>query len=103
MAVYTHLEHREIVAILGQYDIHNMTAYKGIAQGVENSNYLIICSDKRYILTIYEERVAGDDLPFFIGLMQHLSGEGVECPVPLKTSNDEHIIDISGKNLATCS
>lgn len=73
MAVYTDISEVELAAFLENYEIGELLSYKGIAEGVENSNFLIHASSGSYILTLYEKRVNRDDLPFFLGLMQHLS------------------------------
>ena len=73
MAVYTKLEPQEISNFLEQYNIYNFKGYKGITEGVENTNYFIKTSEQDYILTIYEKRVAENDLPFFIELLSKLS------------------------------
>ena len=73
MAVYTDVSDEELDAFIGSYDIGALTSFKGIAEGVENSNYLVHTENGRYILTLYEKRVSPEDLPYFIALMQHLA------------------------------
>ena len=80
MAVYTEVSDEELSAFLDTYDIGTVLSYKGIAEGVENTNYLLHTTKGSYILTLYEKRVREDDLPFFLGLMQHLAHEGPELP-----------------------
>lgn len=80
MAVYTHIAAEEMEALLTAYDVGSLVSAKGIAEGVENSNYLIETTVGRYILTIYEKRVDGGDLPFFLALLDHLADK--DCPVP---------------------
>ena len=82
MAVYTKLEPQEISNFLQQYNIYNFKDYKGITEGVENTNYFIRTSEQDYILTIYEKRVAENDLPFFIKLLSILSEKRFPCPKP---------------------
>src|SRR5690606_15029070 len=82
MAVYTDIGEAELAAFLRQYDIGELTSYKGIAEGVENSNYMLHTTTGAYFLTLYEKRVRRDDLPFFLGLTRHLADRGVRCPVP---------------------
>ena len=77
MAVYTDINEIELAAYLENYDIGTLLSYKGIAEGVENSNYLLRTSEGTFILTLYEKRVDRDDLPFFIRLMQHLAVNGI--------------------------
>ncbi|MEM1196189.1 MAG: homoserine kinase [Pseudomonadota bacterium] len=80
MAVYTHLGAEELAALIARYDVGELTSAKGIAEGVSNSNWLIETTHGRYILTMYERRIDLDDLPYFLGLLDHLSAKG--CPVP---------------------
>ncbi len=83
MAVYTHIGSRELTEFIDSYDIGDLLSCKGIAEGVENSNYLLQTGQGRFILTLYEKRVNPDDLPFFLSLMQHLAAENVACPLPV--------------------
>jgi homoserine kinase type II len=73
MAVYTDVNEDQLRAFLAEYDVGTLLSYKGIAEGVENSNFLLRTSGGTFILTLYEKRVNRDDLPFFLGLMDHLS------------------------------
>jgi homoserine kinase type II len=84
MAVYTDVSAEELQAFLATYDVGDLLACKGIAEGVENSNFLLHTSRGSYILTLYEKRVAAQDLPFFLGLMEHLAARGITCPQPVK-------------------
>jgi homoserine kinase type II len=84
MAVYTEVGDDELRAFVALYDIGEVLSCKGIAEGVENSNYLVTTERGNFILTLYEKRVAPADLPFFIALMEHLAQGGVACPTPLK-------------------
>jgi homoserine kinase type II len=84
MAVYTDVTAEDLQKFLVNYDIGDLLAYKGIAEGVENSNFLLHTSRGYYILTLYEKRVAASDLPFFLGLMEHLAERGLTCPQPVK-------------------
>lgn len=83
MAVYTEVSDEEVAAFVAQYDLGAVLSCKGIAEGVENSNFLIVTERGPYILTLYEKRVDPADLPFFLGLMEHLARKGVECPLPV--------------------
>jgi homoserine kinase type II len=76
MAVYTQVDDAELLAFLATYDIGDLLSCKGIAEGVENSNYYLHTSAGSFILTLYERRVAEADLPFFLGLMEHLARRG---------------------------
>lgn len=80
MAVYTHVDPDDLSALVARYDIGTVASCKGIAEGVENSNFLLETTGGRFILTLYEKRVSEDDLPFFVSLLDHLAGRG--CPVP---------------------
>ena len=80
MAVYTHLSAEDLEALIGEYDVGELVSAKGIAEGVSNSNWLVETTAGRFILTMYEHRVDADDLPFFLGLLDHLSSKG--SPVP---------------------
>ena len=89
MAVYTEVSDEELSAFLDTYDIGTVLSYKGIAEGVENTNYFLHTTKGSYILTLYEKRVREDDLPFFLGLMQHLALKGLNCPLPVDNRRGE--------------
>ena len=100
MAVYTHIGAEDMAALLGRFDVGDLVSAKGIAEGVENSNYLIDTTQGRFILTIYEKRVDAGDLPFFLSLLDHLADKG--CPVP-RTVHDAtggQLQSWNGKSLA---
>ena len=84
MAVYTDVTAEDLGRFLAGYDIGELRSYKGIAEGVENSNFLVHTGRGHYILTLYERRVAERDLPFFLALMEHLASRGLTCPQPVK-------------------
>ncbi len=100
MAVYTDVSGEDLDAFIARYDIGSVLAFKGIAEGVENSNYLLHTEAGYYILTLYEKRVDPDDLPFFLGLMDHLSVRGISCPTPLKTVNGDTLGTLSNRPAA---
>ena len=100
MAVYTKLTHQEVELFLEQYNINNFKDYKGITEGVENTNYFINTLEQDYILTIYEKRVDENDLPFFINLLSNLSENKFPCPKPIANKNNEKINKIKNKNAA---
>lgn len=100
MAVYTDINEIELTAYLENYDIGSLLSYKGIAEGVENSNYLLRTTQSTFILTLYEKRVDRNDLPFFINLMQHLAANGLECPQPVVQKNGEAIGELAGRPAA---
>ena len=83
MAVYTEVDDQALDAFLTLYDIGGLLSFKGIAEGVENSNYLLHTDAGSFILTLYEKRTNAADLPFFLGLMNHLAGQGFPCPTPI--------------------
>ncbi|MCH1516720.1 MAG: homoserine kinase [Alphaproteobacteria bacterium] len=103
MAVYTHIEDDELAALLARYDIGELLSFAGIAEGVENSNYLVRTTKAHYILTLYEKRVDEADLPFFIGLMEHLSAKGLQCPVPIKDKTGAILQICAGRTAAMVS
>ncbi|MGY2050726.1 homoserine kinase [Methylobacterium sp. JK268] len=84
MAVYTEVPDEALGAFLADYDIGGLLSYKGIAEGVENTNFFLHTTVGSYILTLYEKRVAETDLPFFLGLMEHLAARGLACPLPIR-------------------
>jgi homoserine kinase type II len=100
MAVYTDVAAEELAEFLKSYDIGELTSYKGIAEGVENSNFLLHTSKGAYILTLYEKRVAVDDLPYFLSLMAHLAARGVSCPQPAKSRSGEVYSALAGRPAA---
>jgi len=100
MAVYTEVAAEDLTPFLAGYDIGELLAYKGIAEGVENSNFLVHTSRGYFILTLYERRVAERDLPFFLALMEHLAGRGITCPQPVKNRNGETLGRLAGRPAA---
>src|SRR6202042_539821 len=100
MAVYTDVAADTLAEYLAGYDIGELLSYKGIAEGVENSNFLLHTSAGYFILTLYEKRVARDDLPFFLNLMTHLASRGIICPQPLKNKNGEALGTLAGRPAA---
>src|ERR1051326_1613328 len=100
MAVYTDVTADDLNEFLGRYDIGELLSYKGIAEGVENSNFLVHTSKGAYILTLYEKRVAADDLPFFLSLMAHLAERGVRCPQPAKNRDGQVYSTLAGRPAA---
>ena len=83
MAVYTEIPDDEFDAFMRSYDLGDVLSCKGIAEGVENSNFLVVTESGQFILTLYEKRVEASDLPFFLGLMEHLAAKGITCPTPV--------------------
>jgi homoserine kinase type II len=100
MAVYTDVTDEEISDFLAGYDIGTLLSYKGIAEGVENSNFLLHTSKGYFILTLYEKRVAAVDLPFFLNLMEHLAARGLTCPQPVRSRSGEALGRLAGRPAA---
>tara|TARA_B110000259_G_scaffold66189_1_gene77981 strand:+ start:54 stop:1022 length:969 start_codon:yes stop_codon:yes gene_type:complete len=103
MAVYTKFEKENIEEILANYSIGQLDEFKGIEDGIENTNYFLLVENKKYILTIYEKRVREKDLPFFSDLMTSLNKEKFKCPVPIKNRNNKTISSYKNKNLMIVS
>jgi len=97
MAVYTDVAADELAEFLSDYEIGELLSYKGIAEGVENSNFLLHTRGGYFILTLYEKRVAKSELPFFLGLMTHLASRGIICPQPLKNRRGEVLSELAGR------
>src|ERR1700675_4826594 len=95
MAVYTDVSDEELEAFIASYAIGALTSFKGIAEGVENSNYLVHTEAGRYILTLYEKRVAPRDLPYFLALMEHLAARGISCPLPVHDRQGRNLRELS--------
>jgi len=100
MAVYTEVSDEDLQAFLCDYDLGQVIAFNGIAEGVENSNYLLRTRAGSYILTLYEKRVRPDDLPYFLGLMDHLAGRGIHCPTPVHGRDGESLRTLCGRPAA---
>jgi len=100
MAVYTDVTAEDLARFLAGYAIGELLAYKGIAEGVENSNFLVHTSTGNFILTLYEKRVAEGDLPFFLGLMEHLAARGLNCPQPVKNTQGGMLGRVAGRPAA---
>jgi homoserine kinase type II len=100
MAVYTDVPAEDLTRFLSGYDIGELLSYKGIAEGVENSNFLVHTGTGNFILTLYEKRVAEGDLPFFLGLMEHLAARDITCPQPVKNKQGGVLGKIAGRPAA---
>ena len=98
MAVYTKISKRDLSYINQKFDIENFETFKGIKQGIENTNYLLKSKNKKFILTIFEKRVSKKEIPFFLKLMDQLSNLNVNCPRPLKNRKGNFIIRLKGKS-----
>jgi len=100
MAVYTDVTTDDLTRFLSGYDLGELLSYKGIAEGVENSNFLVHTATGNYILTLYEKRVAEADLPFFIALMGHLAARGINCPQPVVNREGGALGRVAGRPAA---
>ena len=103
MAVYTKFEKKDIEEILSNYSIGKLKSFKGIKEGIENTNYYLLVEKKKYILTIYEKRVSPEDLPFFSELMTGLNNKDYKCPVPIINNKNKTILEYKGKKLMIVS
>ena len=105
MAVYTEVSDDELSAFIMGHGLGELRSFKGIAEGVENTNYMVETmrpgeQSGRFILTIYEKRVRREDLPFFLGLLEHLAAKGIDCPVPVRDRAGAQVVDLSGRPAA---
>jgi homoserine kinase type II len=100
MAVYTDLSDEDLAGLLSTYDLGAARAFKGIAEGVENSNFLLETDAGRFILTVFEKRVAREDLPFFMAVMERLAGAGFPAPRPMRTRAGALLGEVRGKPCA---
>lgn len=103
MAVYTEVGDADLEEFLQAYDLGPLLSFKGIAEGVENSNFLLRTERGNFILTIYEKRVAARDLPFFLGLMEHLARRGISCPLPVKGRDGVSLRTLAGRSAVIVS
>lgn len=100
MAVYTDITETELAAFLRDYNLGELQSYRGIAEGVENSNFMLATDRGNFILTLYEKRVKEADLPFFLGLMEHLAKNGISCPLPVHRRDGSTIGPLAGRPAA---
>ncbi len=100
MAVYTEVTDEALAAFLRQYEIGTMVAFRGIAEGVENSNYALRTTTGDFILTLYEKRVETAELPWFLGLMEHLAAQGLSCPLPVRGRDGANLYQLAGRTAA---
>src|SRR6478609_6084657 len=100
MAVYTEVTDEALAAFLTDYDIGSVVAFRGIAEGVENSNFSLRTSSGDFILTLYEKRVDPAELPWFLGLMEHLARRGIVCPLPVQGRDGAALRHLSGRHAA---
>ena len=103
MAVYTKINQKEIITINENFNIEKIISFKGIKQGIENTNFLLKSKKKKYILTIFEKRVLQKDIPFFMKLMDNLYSSRINCPKPLKTKDNKYLIKLKNKTACIVS
>ncbi len=103
MAVYTDIDDATLSALLTEYDLGPPLAFKGIAEGVENSNFLLETPKGRFILTVFEKRARREDLPFFMGMMGHLASKGFPAPLPVLAKDGNPLRTVQGKPAVICT
>ena len=103
MAVYTKFNRNKIEEILSNYNLGKLNQFKGIEEGIENTNYFLSVEKKKFILTVYEKRVRSEDLPFFSNLMSSLNKSNFKCPAPIINKQNKTITDFEGKKLMIVS
>ena len=97
MAVYTHVNKEELILFLKDYQIGQLKSFKEISEGVENTNYKLTTEKGSYILTLYEDRVKKEDIPFFLDFMFHLSSNKINCPLPIRNKENKLISELNSK------
>jgi len=102
MAVYTEVSDEALRAFLADYPLGELVAFRGIAEGVENSNYSLRTTRGDYVLTLYEKRVDPAELPWFLGLMEHLVARGLDCPAPVRGHDGQALRSLAGRPAAIC-
>lgn len=100
MAVYTEVSDAALTRFLGEYSIGGLVAFRGIAEGVENSNFSLRTTEGDFILTLYEKRVEPAELPWFLGLMEHLAEHGIACPLPVRARDGAALRMLCGRHAA---
>ena len=103
MAVYTKISKQDISIINNNFNIEKILSFHGIKKGIENTNYLLKCKNRKYILTIFEKRVFKKDIPFFMELMDILNKSKISCPKPLKTYDKDYLIKLKNKSACIVS
>ncbi len=97
MAVYTQVDDQTLSNFLKQYNVGEATSFKGIAEGVENSNYLLTTTKGQYVLTLYEKRANPEDLPYFLNMMEHIAASGITAPLPIRDRASNALQTLAGK------
>lgn len=100
MAVYTDVSDADIAALVARYDIGTPLSFRGIAEGVENTNYILHTDRSQFILTLYEKRVDPGDLPFFMDLLGFLNGGGIACPAPVEDKGGDILQTVADRPAA---
>ena len=103
MAVYTQITDEQLRTFLTRYEVGELLSYKGIAEGVQNTNFLVHTDQNQFILTLYEKLVETEDLPFFLGLMEHLSRHAISCPLPIHDKQGEVLQELAGRSATMVS
>jgi homoserine kinase type II len=103
MAVYTEVSDEALRACLAEYELGELLAFRGIAEGVENSNYALKTTGGDFVLTLYEKRVDPAELPWFLGLMRHLAAQGISCPLPVAARDGVALRELAGRPAAICT
>ena len=97
MAVYTKINKKILAYINSKFRSKKFISFKGIKQGIENTNYLIRTRNEKFILTIFEKRMSKKELPFFMKLMDHLNDSKINCPKPLRNNEGNYLIKLKIK------
>ncbi len=97
MAVYTEVTDDALTAYVADYELGTVVAFRGIAEGVENSNFSLRTTAGDFILTLYEKRVDPAELPWFLGLMAHLARQGISCPLPVPARDGVALRHLAGR------
>ena len=103
MAVYTKINKKDLLYINKKFNDERFLSFKGIKQGIENTNYLLKSKNKKFILTIFEKRVSKKEIPFFMELMDKLYTSKLNCPKPLKNKNGKYLINLKNKSACIVS
>ena len=103
MAIYTKVDNHEAKSILKNYNLGELKKIQGIKKGIENTNYLLITTTGKFILTLFEKRVKTKELPFFMNLMLSLNDRKILCPKPIKNKNKKTLFQIKNRQAAICS
>ena len=103
MAVYTKINKKDLSYINRKFEIEKIINFKGIKQGIENTNYLLRSKNNKFILTIFEKRVSKKEVPFFMKLMDQLNNFEINCPRPIRNKNGGYLITIKNKTACIVS